>query len=46
MAQDYLPLLIFVIVAIAFSGIAVGVPARVIKYRFPSDVIEKLMATQ
>ncbi len=27
-------------------AIAVGVPARVIKYRFPSDVIEKLMATQ
>jgi len=27
-------------------AIAVGVPARVVKFRFPPDVVEKLMATQ
>jgi hypothetical protein len=27
-------------------AIAVGVPARVVKFRFPPDVVEKLLATQ
>ena len=40
MAQDYLPLLIFVIVAIAFSGIAVGVPALLGPSRKNSQKLE------
>ena len=39
-AQDYLPLLIFVIVAIAFSGIAVGVPALLGPSRKNSQKLE------